>query len=136
MAKAKKTTPTPDATAPAAAPKKKTAAKAKPAGASSSPMVDTTLAAQSAARGLVAGLGPTGAYSAGKESASFKHLKDSLAHPASAGLDSLLDKTALPNSRKSNVPFTGPKTGGGSGRNQTFGADVNRTGVPRRTSGG
>ena len=132
MAKAKKTTtPTPDA----AGPKKKAAAKAKPP--ATPPMVDTTLAAQSAARGLVAGLGPTaGGSSAGKESASFKQLKNSLSHPATAGLDSLLDKTALPNSRKPNVPFGGNKSTGGGGRNQTFGADVSRTGVPRRTSGG
>ncbi len=133
MAKAKKTTPTPDATAP----KKKAPAKGKLPPPAGSPLIDTSLVAQSAARGLVAGLGPTGgAYSAGKESASFKQLKDSLAHPASAGLDSVLDKTALPSSKKSSTPFTGPKSVGAGGRNQTFGADVNRTGVPRRTSGG
>jgi hypothetical protein len=141
MAKAKKTTPTPeDATTAAAAAKKKTLPKpkAKPSdGPAVSPLVDTTLVAQSAARGLVAGLSPiSGAYVSGKESASFKQLKDSLAHPAAAGLDSVLEKTAHPSSRKSNAPFAGPRAGGSGGRNQTFGADVNRSGVPRRTSGG
>ena len=50
----------------------------------------------------------------------------------------MLDKTALPGTRKGgNQPFAGPRSfGGGTGRNQTFGADVNRSGVPRRTSGG
>ena len=64
-------------------------------------------------------------------------MKQNLAKPGGSGLDSVLDKTASPGSRKAEVPYAGPKSLGGSGgRNQTFGADVNRTGVPRRTSGG
>ncbi len=116
---------------------KQKAGKAPAATPAAAPLVDTTLAAQAAAKRLVAGLAPPlAAPAAGKESASFKHMKQTMANPASSGLDSLLDKTAAPGSRKaSGTPFHGP---GGKqvGRNQTFGADVNRTGVPRRTSGG
>jgi hypothetical protein len=145
MAKAKKTKPVDPAPPVAAASDKPVAGKPpvakakKPAVAPPAPMVDTTLAAQAAAKQLVAGLAPPmAAPAAGHESASFKLMKQNLAKPAVSGLDSVLDKTALPNSRKgSNVPFAGPKSiGNGGGRNQTFGADVNRSGVPRRTSGG
>ena len=137
MAKAKKTAPTDDATA---APKKKAAPKGKkPAPAVGSPMVDTALAAAVAAKQLAAGLTPPAvAPASAKESAAFKQFKQSLTKPATGGLDSMLDKTAGPGSRKSDAPFAGPRgnTGPGGGRNQTFGADVNRAGVPRRTSGG
>ena len=119
---------------------KGTKAKKPPAttAAAPPPLIDTTLAAQAAAKQLVAGLSPPMATpAAGRESASFKQLKQSLAHPAGAGLDGVLDKTASAASRKPNTPFTGPRgASGGGGRNQTFGADVNRSGVPRRTSGG
>ncbi len=135
MANAKKSAPSSDAAPKKAAAKARKAAPPAPTG---TPMVDTTLAAQAAAKRLVAGLAPPMATpAAGKESASFKQLKQSVAHPAASGLDSVLDKTASAASRKPNTPFTGPRAGGGSGgRNQTFGADVNRSGVPRRTSGG
>ena len=117
---------------------KKKAAKAAPAAPAAAPMVDTNLAAQAAAKRLVAGLAPPMANPAlGKESASFKQLKQTLSNPASSGLDSLLDKTAAPGSKKvSGASFQGPGGKQVNGRNQTFGADVNRTGVPRRTSGG
>ena len=74
----------------------------------------------------------------GKESTSFKQLKASLTSATGGSLEGMLDKTALPGSRKANAPFAGPKSigNGSNGRNQTFGADVNRSGVPRRTSGG
>ena len=42
--------------------------------------------------------------------------------------------TAAPGSKKSGTPF-GAIGGKQAGRNQTFGADVNRSGVPRRTGG-
>ena len=129
MAKAKKTTSN-----DAAATAKKAKGKQQAGAPATAPMVDTQLAAQSAAKQLVAHLAPP--VTTGKESASFKLMKQNLAHPAASGLDSVLDKTAHPSSRKPNVPFAGPKSVGGGGRNQTFGADVNRTGVPRRTSGG
>ena len=66
-----------------------------------------------------------------KESSTFKHLKESLAKPHSQAVSNLLARSAPPGSKK-------PFTGFGSkqvGRNQTFGADVNRSGVPRRTAG-
>ena len=132
MAKAKKTSN--DASTSA----KNPVGKPKPAATPTTPpLVDTGLAAQAAAKQLVAHLAPAmAAPSAGKESASFKLMKQNLANPTGSGLDSVLDKTALPSSRKPNTPFAGPKSVGAGGRNQTFGADVNRTGVPRRTSGG
>jgi hypothetical protein len=126
MAKAKKTET-------GGAKKKET--KAKPAAGGGAPVVDTGLAAESAAKRLAAGIG-TGAAGGGPvaPSAAFKHLKDSLNKPHLAGLDSILDKTAGPGQNKSNLPTH--SFGKQTGRNQTFGADVNRTGVPRRTGGG
>jgi hypothetical protein len=96
--------------------------------------VDTNLAAEAAAKRVVAGLGPSkGAADAPMaQSASFKHMKESLSKPG-AGLTSILDKTSGHIQRQPNTPFHGGKQ---TGRNQVFGADVNRTGVPRRTGGG
>ena len=54
------------------------------------------------------------------------------AKPHLSGLDGILDKSAPLDQKKSNVPFTGGKQ---VGHNQTFGADITRTGVPRRTGG-
>lgn len=104
----------------------------QPAGA---PLVDTNLAAEAAAKRVVAGLGPTrpATNQPLNPSASFKAMKEHLSKPASAGLAGILDKTAGPAQRQSNTPFHGGKQ---TGRNQTFGADVNRSGVPRRTGGG
>jgi hypothetical protein len=131
MAKAKKSE-----AAPAAGAKKKTA-KTKDSAAAGTPLVDTNLAAEAAAKRVVAGLAPASTVPLGgsslpmKESAAFKHLKDSLNKPS--GLAGMLDKTAGPSQKHSTTPFHGGKQ---LGRNQTFGADVNRTGVPRRTGGG
>ncbi len=117
---------------------KKKETKSKPSEPSAAPLVDTNLAAQAAAKRVVAGLAPMGPAMGGpqsptRESASFKHLKDSLSKPAASGLAGMLDKTAGPIQRQPNTPFHGGKQ---TGRNQVFGADVNRTGVPRRTGGG
>jgi len=130
-------------------PTKKKAA-AKPAAAAQSPgsvpLIDTSLAAQAAAqfvanRALIGGA-TTGAAQPPaegqselqggekRESSTFKQLKAGLNKP-SQGLGGVLGN-ADPN-RKGNTGF-----GGGNrqvGRNQTFGADVNRSGVPRRTGG-
>jgi hypothetical protein len=132
-----------------AATKKK--APAKPAaarGSGGAPLIDTSLAAESAAKFVMnrALLGNAGAASApqpaedarpeteagGKrESSTFKQLKAGLNKPAAGGLGGLLGN---PNAgRKGNTPF-----GGGNqqvGRNQTFGGDITRSGVPRRTGG-
>jgi hypothetical protein len=130
MAKAKKSEAAPAAAGAA----KKKPAKAKDGAPAVAPLVDTNLAAEAAAKRVVAGLAPaaTGSSLPMKESASFKHMKDSLNKPAS-GLAGMLDKTAGPSQKHSTTPFHGGKQ---LGRNQTFGADVNRTGVPRRTGGG
>jgi hypothetical protein len=129
MAKAKKSE---SAAAPAAKKKAAKPAATQPAG---RPLVDTNLAAQAAARRVVAGFGAAGAATGAPmpQSAAFKHMKDSISNPTAGGLGNLLDKPTVPGQKKSNTPFHGGKQ---MGRNQTFGADVNRAGVPRRTGGG
>ncbi len=98
-------------------------------------MVDTNLAAQSAAKRLAAGFSSGIAGGAPvAPSAAFKHMKESVNKPHIAGLDSILDKTAPAGPGKTNQPSH--NFSNQTGRNQTFGADVNRTGVPRRTGGG
>ena len=148
MAKAaKKTEKTDKGEPPAAAEKKAAPAKKAPAAAKKpaapaaggTPQIDTNLAASAAAAMVLnratGGTGSGGAASgqpaAKKESAGFKNLKDSLAKPASQGLGGILGTGGQ--QKKSNLPFGGGKQ---VGRNQTFGADVNRAGVPRRTGGG
>jgi hypothetical protein len=133
MAKAKKESTAKSGAAGAA---KKGPAKAPPAKGLGS-VVDTNLAAQSAARMLAAGISakPTASDTAAEpqqESAMFKQLKGGLAKGAGQAMNSLLDKHGGPTQKKT------PSFGFGQqiGRNQTFGADVNRTGVPRRTGGG
>jgi hypothetical protein len=96
------------------------------------PQIDTSMAAQSAAS-MISNRDPRGSESEGgekRESSSFKQLKANLNKPALQGPASFLHSTAP--QKKSNLPFTGRKQ---VGHNQTFGADVNRTGVPRRTGG-
>jgi len=114
--------------------KKKAAAKKAdtPAGGM---FVDTKLAAESAARLLAAGVSTKPAPDAQPrtESSLFKQLKSGLANPAGQTMSNLLDKHGDSSHKKSAMPFgKGPQMG----RNQTFGADVNRAGVPRRTGGG
>ena len=126
--------------AKAAAPAKgaKKAAKpaaAAPSGPASQPLIDTNLAAQAAAamvlnRGAVGGAGQQNQPAAPKESAAFKALKQGLNKPA--GLGNIPGGSFQPKKGVGNQPFGGPKQ---VGHNQTFGADINRTGVPRRTSG-
>jgi hypothetical protein len=132
MAKAKKSE-----SAPKKAPAKKAVAK-KSAAPTSQPMVDTTLAAQNAAKLLAAGLPHKAATSGGapssskNESALFKNLKQNISKPHLTGLDNILDKSSGGDGKRSNLPFGGGKQ---VGHNQTFGADVTRSGVPRRTPG-
>jgi hypothetical protein len=134
--------PAPAAAKASAAAKAPAAAKKKPAGArpavpTSVPLIDTSLAAENAAKMLAAGVNLRASATSGSaskpESAMFKQLKSGLNKPSAAAMNNLLDKTHGPSTHKSGQPF-----GAGSkqvGQNQTFGADVNRTGVPRRTSG-
>ncbi len=139
--KTEKATPAPAAAKPKAAAKKATggaaAAKpkkaARPAATTGVPLIDTNLAAQAAAK-MVVNRDLLGAAKAGgekKESGSFKQLKESLLKPAVQGPGGLLSPVGQ--QKKSNTGFGGRNQ---VGHNQTFGADVNRSGVPRRTSGG
>lgn len=113
----------------------KKSGKSEPSGVPSpAPSIDTGLAAQTAAA-MVANRGTAPAGNAGgpaTESSSFKNLRDSLNRPSTGGLGGILGGGG---SQKKFAPnFGGPKQAGG-GRNQTFGADVNRNGIPRRTGG-
>ena len=135
MAKARKTEK-PDG-APAAATKKKAEKKTeKKAPQAAAPLIDTALAAEAAARMVAAraaGTVPAPAAEAQGESSLFKQLKENLAHPHASSVDSFLNNTTNPSSRPSNVPFG---SGGKQvGHNQTFGADVSRRNLPRRTGG-
>jgi hypothetical protein len=96
------------------------------------PLLDTTFAVQAAA--AMVGQKVSGSADAGqrKESAGFKQLKEGLNKPHIQSLGKLLDATGSPTAKKSAQPFAQTKQ---VGHNQTFGADVNRTGVPRRTGG-
>ena len=120
---------TPASKAPAA----KTSAAAKPSGGgapASSPLIDTSLAANAAAALVGNKLSLNTPASAKQESAAFKNLKQKLAKPSAQGLSNILDTTNQ--NKKPNLPFGGGKQ---VAHNQTFGADVNRAGVPRRTPG-
>ncbi|HWE01443.1 MAG TPA: hypothetical protein VG326_03460 [Tepidisphaeraceae bacterium] len=133
MAKAKKSAKSKkdETTAPVEAAKKKEDVKtaaAKPA----APLIDTGLAAATAARRILQHKdeAPAGAPSPRGESASFKHMKENLHKPAGQATPSFL-QNAVP-TKKFNPSVPGRQQ---VGRNQTFGADVNRSGVPRRTGG-
>jgi hypothetical protein len=116
-------------------PAKKSAAK-KPTAPGGQPVVDTTLAAQNAAKQLAARIphkaATPGGASARPQSAMFKNMKQGLSKPHLSGLDGILDKSAPTDTKRSNLPFGGGKQ---VGHNQTFGADATRSGVPRRTPG-
>lgn len=125
------------ATAKGKAPPASGAKKAATSGAPQAPMIDTNLAASAAAAMILnravtgGGHAQAGAVQpAKKESAAFKNLKDSLNKPASQGLGNTFGNIGT--QKKSGQNFGGGKQ---VGRNQTFGADVNRTGLPRRTGG-
>ena len=120
----------PAAKKPAAKKPAKGKAPAAPAG---MPLIDTSLAAEAAAK-MVAHrdklLNTAPAEGEKRESAAFKQLKQSVNKPAAQGPAGLLHSTA-PN-KNFNLPMGNRKQ---VGHNQTFGADVNRSGVPRRTGG-
>jgi hypothetical protein len=62
----------------------------------------------------------------------FKQLKQGLSRSHLTGMADVLEKSALPGNKKPNLPSRRNEQ---VGHNQTFGADVNRAGVPRRTPG-
>lgn len=117
-----------DSTGPKKKPAAKKAAATAPAAMQS---VDTSLAAENAARMLVSKFNkPAGAKATpAPESAMFRQLKEGLNKPHSAAMSNLLDKSQGPQHAKSHPQMKQV------GHNQTYGADVNRTGVPRRTPG-
>ena len=114
--------------AKSAAPIAKPAAPAAPA----VPMIDTNLAASTAAK-LIARKDERGAAasSGSGESAAFKQLKENMHRPVGGTVPSFLQDVAPSKKFNNSVPNRNKQVG----HNQTFGADVNRTGVPRRTGG-
>ena len=102
-------------------------------------MIDTSLAANAAAAMIANKAAGTSGGAGGqpqqpqqkKESATFKQMKAGLNKPAAGALGGAF---GIGGQQKKNITQT---HGGGRqvGHNQTFGSDVNRTGVPRRTPG-
>jgi len=126
---AKKTTTTSKSEAKKSTPK--SAGTTASTGPAQAPLIDTSLAANAAAA-LVGNKAPLAGGSGGKkkESAAFKQLKAGLNKPSAGALGGAFGPTGQ--SKKSHQPFGGGKQ---TGHSQTFGADVNRSGVPRRTPG-
>jgi hypothetical protein len=122
----------PKTTKSASSAKKKPERK-PPAASAGSPLIDPASSAAAAAA-LVGHKVAAPASAAGPktESSSFRNLKDSLTKPHSQTIGGVLNKIA-PSSQK----WIGGPTQGGKqvGHNQTFGADVARKSVPRRTAG-
>ena len=105
---------------------------AKPQAPTGSPVIDTSLAAAAAARMLFSKRPNQSDEERTEGSSLIKQIKSDLNKPHSATLSGVLDKNAPAGTKKpSNLPFGQKQVG----HNQTFGPDVTRTGVPRRTSG-
>ena len=111
---------------------KKTSAKkeTKQASAASSPLIDTNMAAEAAAKMIMSRVSSGNATQGAKESSGFKNMKEGLSKPHLAGMNSVLNQGGA---------MEGKKVGGGPvkqvGHNQTFGSDSSRAFVPRRTGG-
>jgi hypothetical protein len=120
-----------------AAAKKAPAKAKKPAtggGGGMAPMVDTSFAAESAARMLAArakmGNAPASSQAeAPRESGAFKQMKENLNKPTGGGINTAMGNTFGPN--KTNLPNPDK---GHVVRDQTT-SNVNRVNVPRRTGG-
>lgn len=99
------------------------------------PMIDTSLAAENAARMLAAGFSRRERHAQDddekKEGSLIKQLKAELNKPAAHAVSSVLDKSAGAGQKRPNLPFGRKQVG----HNQTFGPDLTRSGVPRRTGG-
>jgi hypothetical protein len=76
---------------------------------------------------------PTPSQGPKVESSGFRNLKESAAKPHAQGIGGVLDKLTPAGQKRSGLPFGPSKQ---VGHNQTFGADVSRRSVPRRTGGG
>ena len=143
MAKAKKQeqAPSSGAAAPEGSGKKKAGGKAKsapPVKAAAPvprdvPLIDTNLAASTAAKSIMHKDDLTTAATASPkgESAAFKEMKGNLHKSSGQNTPNVLQNIAPGKKFNNSVPSRNQQIG----RNQTFGADVNRTGVPRRTGG-
>ena len=141
----KKAAPQSQADAKAKTPPK-TPAKSSGARAGGMPLIDTNLAAAAAANMLLSRSAGGNAPAASRaeatdqagdaaegekrETSAFKQLKQSLSYQGSQGVGNLLG--GAHGGKKSNQGFGG---GPQVRRNQTFGADVSRVNVPRRTGG-
>lgn len=127
---AKKKTETAEKTESKAPAAKKAAPAKKPAApATDTPSINTSHAAAAAAA-MIGNRAGTSGSAPKPESAAFKAMKQNLAKPHAGGVGNLLGSSN--NQQKANQPSAFGKQ---VGKNQTFGADVNRTGVPRRTGG-
>ena len=105
--------------------------QSKPAAKSGSqPLIDTNAAANAAAAFVAAKVAPQTGGAPKKESAAFKQLKAGLNKPSAGAMGGAFGIAGQ--QKKSHLPHAGGKQ---VGHNQTFGADVNRAGVPRRTPG-
>jgi hypothetical protein len=132
MAKAKKSEESkpaaekkPTAKKPAA---KKSAAPAQPFG---MPLIDTGAAAATAASMIRHKVSTdSSAGGAKKSSAGFQAMKDSLNKSASTIVGGMLGSAGDKKNQQGHSGFSKQV-----GHNQTFGADVSRTSVPRRTAG-
>ena len=108
-------------------------AKKSPAAPADAPLIDTALAANAAAAlvgSKVQRPAPKDAPQPKKESAAFKQLKAGLNKPSAGALGGAFAPQGQ--QKKSIMPLGGGKQ---VGHNQTFGADLTRSGVPRRTPG-
>jgi hypothetical protein len=124
MAKAKKPEPKKPSGAAAASKKKHPAP--------SSQLVDTNLAAQSAARMLFANRKRENAPESKPASGGLiDQLKAEINKHPSATVAGMLDKSAPAGARKPNLPFDRKQVA----HNQTHSGDITRSGVPRRTPG-
>jgi len=100
--------------------------------------IDTTLAVEAAAA-FISGRGGRGGHNAAKaagkkrESLEFQLLKEEINEPGLQSLDNMLEQTDSTATKRSSLPTEHFK--GNVGHNQTFGPDLTRSGVPRRTGG-
>jgi hypothetical protein len=122
-----------NAAKPQSSPKKKPASKPAPAAPAGTPLVDPAQSTAAAAA-LVANkvAAPASSPAPKAESSTFRNMKESLTKPHSQTIGGVLDKLAPSGQKRSGLPYSGAKQ---VGHNQTFGADVTRRNVPRRTNG-
>jgi hypothetical protein len=95
-----------------------------------SPMIDTSLAAQAAASMLL-NRQKRETDPGEKKGSLVQQLKQDLSKGHQQTVSGVLDKAAGAGQKRPNLPFGQKQVG----HNQTFGPDLTRSGVPRRTSG-